>query len=103
MYRVSVLYGIPTDEAAFTDYYLTTHVPIAKRMNGIVGYNLTWIDRSENEGIPGIFLIADLYASDRAAMDAIMASPEGQVATADVGNFATGGAYVLFGDEHAVE
>lgn len=102
MYRVSVLYGTPNDPQAFTDYYNTTHIPIAKKMKGLTGWNLTWIDRSDNEGLPGIFLIADLYAADREAMDAILASTEGQAASADVGNFATGGAFFLFGAQEAV-
>lgn len=102
MYRVSVLYGRPDDEQAFVDYYHSTHVPIAKKMQGLTGWNLTWIDRSDNPGFPEIFLIADLYAEDREAMDAILASPEGQAASADVANFATGGAFFLFGPEEPV-
>jgi uncharacterized protein (TIGR02118 family) len=102
MYRCSVLYGTPADPQAFTDYYNTTHIPIAKKMEGLTGWNLTWIDQSDNEGFPGIFLIADLYAADRASMDAILASPEGQAASADVAKFATGGAFFLFGSEEAV-
>lgn len=102
MYRVSVLYGTPDDPQAFTDYYNATHIPLAKKMRGLTAWNLTWIDRSDNEAFPGIFLIADLYAADRASMDAILASPEGQAANTDVAKFATGGAYFLFGSEEEV-
>lgn len=102
MYRLSVLYGTPTDPQAFTDYYMSIHVPLAKKMKGLTGWNLTWIDTSDNEGFPGIFLIADLYAADRASLDAVLASDEGQAARADVPVFATGGAYFHFGDENPV-
>lgn len=93
---------MPEDTQAFTDYYMSTHIPIAKKMEELTGWNLTWVDHSENEGMPAIFLIADLYAKDRASMDAILASPEGQAASADVANFATGGAFFIFGDEQPV-
>lgn len=102
MYRLSVHYGIPDDPQAFVDYYNSTHIPIAKKMRGLTAWNLTWIDRTDNEGVPGIFMIADLYAADRSAMDDILASPEGEAAAADVANFATGGARFHFGVQEDV-
>lgn len=102
MYRLTVLYGTPDDPAAFDDYYRRTHLPIARRMRGLTGWDLTWITRQEGDVTPPIHLVVDLYAADRAAMDAVLASDEGQAASADVANFATGGATYVYGDEEQV-
>jgi|SRR5690625_404065 len=102
MYRCTILYGQPDDPAAFDRYYREVHIPIARKMSGLTGWNLTWIDSMNGDLGSEIYLIADLYAADKSAMDAVLASPEGQAAAADVPNFATGGATFLFGDEEEV-
>ncbi|OZM79571.1 ethyl tert-butyl ether degradation protein EthD [Pseudonocardia sp. MH-G8] len=97
MYRMTILYGTPTDPGAFRSYYMDTHVPIARRMRGLTGWNLQWL-----EGHPDYILVAELYAPDEAAMDAILASPEGVAASADLENFVTGGVTFLTGEEEQV-
>ncbi|TQL40422.1 uncharacterized protein (TIGR02118 family) [Homoserinimonas aerilata] len=88
---MTVLYGIPEDREAFRHYYMSTHVPIAQRMRGLLRWTLNWVDESDDDAHESIFLIVDLVARDRQSMDSILASPEGQAASADVKNFATGG------------
>lgn len=102
MYRVSVLYGTPTDPEAFDQYYRDVHIPLAKQMKGLTRWTLTWTSAQDGDLGDGIYLVADLYAEDKNAMDAIFASPEGQAAAADVLKFATGGATMLFGTEEHV-
>lgn len=102
MYRVTVLYGTPTDTDAFDTYYRDIHIPIASRMRGLTGWNLTSVSTQDGDLTPPIYLIADLYAHDRDAMTAVLESPEGLAAQQDVANFATGGATFLFGDETSV-
>ncbi|GAB3261082.1 EthD domain-containing protein [Arthrobacter pigmenti] len=102
MYRVSILYGTPADQQAFDQYYREVHIPIAKRMRDLTGWTLTWVGQQDGDLAPAVHLIADLYAADKASMDAILASDEGQAAAADVGNFATGGITFLYGNEEAV-
>jgi uncharacterized protein (TIGR02118 family) len=97
MYRMTILYGTPEDPAAFRSYYLDTHIPIARTMQGLTGWNLQWIDDD-----PDWFLVAELYAEDKAAMDAILASPEGVAASEDLANFVTGGVTFLTGTEEQV-
>ncbi len=98
---MTILYGRPTDPEHFRDYYLTTHIPLARKMKGLTGWNLSWIDDNEAEPDPYV-LVAELYAQDRAAMAEILASPEGQAASADLDNFVTGGVVFLAGDEQEV-
>lgn len=102
MYRVSVLYGTPTDPAAFDTYYRDVHIPIAQRMVGLTGWTLTWSGSQEGDLAEGIHLVADLYAEDEASMDRILASPEGQAAAEDVAAFATGGVTFLRGQQERI-
>lgn len=102
MYRVSVLYGNPTDPATFDQYYRDVHIPLAKKMNGLTRWTLTWSSGQDGELDESIYLVADLYAESKEAMDAIFASPEGLAAAADVPKFATGGSTMIFGTEEQV-
>lgn len=103
MFRLSVLYGRPTDPEAFDRYYREVHIPIASRMRGLTAWRLTWFRSQAGDlELPPIHLIADLYAEDEAAMDAILASPEGIAAREDLVNFVTGGATFVSGYEEEV-
>ena len=45
MYRLTVLYGRPKDPDAFDEYYRDVHIPIARRMRGLIDWTLTWCSR----------------------------------------------------------
>ncbi|WP_341256909.1 MULTISPECIES: EthD family reductase [Gordonia] len=95
MYRVAVLYGRPTDAAAFDEYYHDTHMPIAQKMPGLQGATVTkceTLDGSE----PAFYIITELQFESREAAAAGLGSPEGRAAGADVANFATGGVQMAF-------
>lgn len=102
MYCLTVLYGQPTDPAAFDDYYFGTHTPIAKKMKGLTGFTVSKLDSSPEGEPPPYYLVAKLYAESRDALLAIFGSPEGQAAVADLPNFVTGGATFLYGEEQVV-
>ncbi len=106
MHRMTILYGRPDDPAEFDRYYREVHLPIAEKMRGLTGWNLTWTDDQvgDSPAIGGpVHLVVDLLAESAEAMDAILASPEGQAASADVPNFATGGAVFLRGTQEQVD
>jgi uncharacterized protein (TIGR02118 family) len=94
VYRMTILYGQPVDAVAFRDYYESTHIPIARKMKGLTGWNLSWLD-------PGsaYFLIAELYAESAEELQDILDSPEGAAANADLENFVTGTVEFLCGPE----
>lgn len=98
MYRMTILYGTPADPEHFRAYYLETHVPLARRMRGLTGWNLSWIDDSDD-----YILVAELYAPDRSSLEAILASAEGVAARDDLANFVTGGVTFLMGGEDVVK
>lgn len=102
MYRLTVLYGRPEDPQEFDRYYREVHLPIARQMTGLTGWTLTWPSRQEGEGHAPVHLVVDLYAESEAAMQAVLDSEAGRAASADVPNFATGGATFLHGTEEQV-
>lgn len=98
---MTILYGMPADPDQFRRYYYETHIPIARKMDGLTGWNLSWIDH--NDSSPATYLlIAELYAESADAMAAIMESPEGRAAREDLANFVTGTVDFLTGEEEAV-
>jgi uncharacterized protein (TIGR02118 family) len=101
MYRMTILYGTPVDPEHFRRYYYESHIPIARRMKGLMGWNLSWIDDDPSAPSRHV-LIAELYAESADAMNAILSSPEGEAARTDLDNFATGGVEFLTGFEEEV-
>ncbi|WP_026926206.1 EthD family reductase [Granulicoccus phenolivorans] len=94
MYRLHVIYGRPTDPAAFDEYYSTTHAPLARAIPGL--RDLTVAKTESLDGsTPTTYLIATLDFDSQEALGAGLSSAEGQAAAADVPNFATGGVTML--------
>ena len=99
MYRLTVLYGHPENPAEFQRHYRDVHIPLAKKMKGLLGWTIGMCESAERGQQPPYYMIVGLYAESREALEAILASPEGQATVADVPNFATGGATFIFDDE----
>lgn len=92
MHKLLVLYPEPADRAAFAAYYESTHLPLARKLPGMLGsrYSL---------GVKGAdspyFAVFEADFADVDAFRAAMGSAEGQAVAADVPNYATGGAVVV--------
>ena len=101
MAKVLVLYNTPSDVNAFDSYYRTTHLPIAKKLPGLVSYT---ISAQAPRMIAGTapHLVAELEFADMAAIDAALVSPEGQATAGDLSNFADGGATIMIYDSEDV-
>jgi uncharacterized protein (TIGR02118 family) len=99
MIRLTVLYGHPHDEAEFDRYYREVHIPLARQMRGLQGWTIGKCQGVRPGERPAYYMIVGLYADDREAMEAILASPEGQATLADVPKFATGGVTFFYDDE----
>lgn len=95
MLRLLVLYGQPQDPAEFDRYYRERHIPIAQQMRGLKKWTIGKVAGTPDGSPAPYYYVADLYLEDRAALDALLASPEGQAAVADVPNYATGGVTFL--------
>jgi uncharacterized protein (TIGR02118 family) len=102
MAEVVVLYKTPKDPAAFDKYYADIHIPLAKKMPGIRKYLVSQGPVLAPAGPSGIHLFAALTFDSMAAIVNAFESPEGRATTADLPNFATGGADIMFFDSKYV-
>jgi uncharacterized protein (TIGR02118 family) len=102
MARLLVLYNQPADPAAFDHHYFHTHVPVAKKMPGLRSYTVNSGKPAMMAGTLSPHLIAELGFDNMEALQAAMASPEGQAAQADLANFAQAGVTVLVYDTRTV-
>jgi len=98
MVKLLVLYGQPHDPAAFDRYYDEVHIPLAKRMKGLKKWTIGKVLGTPAEKPAPYYYVAELYMESREEFEALLASPEGQAAVADVPNYATGGVTFLYTD-----
>ena len=94
MAKVLVLYNTPSDAAAFDSYYRATHIPIAKKLPGLLSYTISAQTPRVLAGTAP-YLVADLEFANMGAIDAALISPEGQATAADLANFAQTGVTIL--------
>jgi uncharacterized protein (TIGR02118 family) len=94
MAQVLVLYNTPSNPEAFNSYYRSTHVPIAKKLPGLLSYT---INAHAPRMVAGTapHVVAELEFADLAAIEAALVSPEGQATAADLANFAQAGVTIM--------
>jgi len=92
MVKLVAVYRKPEDPAAFDKHYIETHVPLAKKMPGLIKCEVEKVIGSPMPGGEMPYLAAHLYFKDKPALDAAMSSPEGKAAAKDLMSFA--GKYV---------
>jgi uncharacterized protein (TIGR02118 family) len=99
MVKLTVLYGHPDDPDAFERYYADTHMPMVRKMPNLLRYETARAvaapDGSEEGSEPPYYRTFEGYFEDMGQLQDGMSSPEGQAASADIPNFATGGATIF--------
>lgn len=83
MARMVVIYRTPKDPAAFDTHYHSVHVPLAKKLPGLLKYEVSRRPIITPAGDPEPYLIGTLYFDDLAALRAAFATPEGRACAAD--------------------
>ena len=99
MARLIVMYKTPTDADTFDAYYRETHIPLAKKLPGLRGYDISTGPVSSPGGASAYHLVAILRFDDMASLQAALGSPEGAAAVADLEVFATAGVDILMFDD----
>lgn len=99
MATLIVLYRTPTDPTAFHAHYRSHHIPLARTLPGLRGFEVSDGPVATPAGPSDVYMIATLRFDDMAAIQSAFASPEGQAAAADVATFATGGAEMMMFDD----
>ena len=98
MIKVTVLYGHPTDGAAFEDYYANTHLPIAAKMSGHEKLELTKFLNAADDEKPIYYRMAEFWYQNIETMQKAMSALEGQATAGDLPNFASVGVTFLVGE-----
>ena len=95
MLKLTVLYGPPTDAAAFEQYYANTHMPLVHKIPGLGRIEQARVVGTPGGGAPAFYRIFEFWFDDQAQMNQVMGSAEARAATDDLKNFATGGVTIL--------
>jgi uncharacterized protein (TIGR02118 family) len=95
MAKLVALYKKPADAAAFNAYYFGTHAPIAKRVPGLRGYEVSAGPIATPQGDSPYHLAAILSFDSAEALQRGLGSSEGQAAAGDLANFAQAGVDLL--------
>lgn len=98
MYVLTVAYGHPANVGEFDDYYESTHLPLIRKLPGLIEATVrhcTAIDGSW----PPYYLIAELCFPSNKVFIGAVASPEGRAAADDLAHFADSGV-TLFARRH---
>jgi len=72
------------------------HTPIVQRIPGVRKIRFGRALARVNGDAPPYYLVSDVYFDDKASFEAALESPQMKQALADVPNFATGGAVIMF-------
>jgi uncharacterized protein (TIGR02118 family) len=95
MVKLVVAYGPPEDPAAFDQHYNDTHAPLAQAVPGLRNFEAGRVIATPDGSDAPYYLIAQLSFDDVPALQAAMGTAEGQAASGDIANFATGGATLM--------
>ncbi|MBI1218963.1 MAG: EthD family reductase [Rhodobacteraceae bacterium] len=98
MAKLVAMYKHPKDTAAFDAYYMSKHLPLAKTVPGLRGYDISTGPVAAPGGDSGYYLIATLHFDSLAVIEAALGSPEGQATAGDLANFADGGVEIVMFD-----
>ncbi|WP_439519820.1 EthD family reductase [Hydrogenophaga sp.] len=97
MHRLLVTYPSPPDANAFLDYYVNTHVPLARRWPGLRGCRW-FLPQALGQGTPPNFLHFEADFDSEADLMAALQSPMGAQVAADVPNYSPAGATLVHYD-----
>ena len=85
MHCLTVIYDAPADPAHFKDYYVKTHIPLARSLPGLLSLSYGFPEPMTPAAAP--FCIFQAFFTDAAAMQAALQSEIGGRVAADVPNY----------------
>ncbi len=90
MVKLTVLFGHPEDPEAFEEYYANQHLPLAAKIPNVQRFESGRV-RAVDDSEPPYHRIAELWFESAERMGKALSLPDGEAATVDLQNFATGG------------
>lgn len=91
MHCLTVTYPAPDDPAQFRDYYVNTHVPLARTLPGLISCSYGFPEALREGLTPAPFCIFQAYFANAVAMGAALQSEIGARVAADVANYSPKG------------
>jgi uncharacterized protein (TIGR02118 family) len=95
MAKLVALYNSPEDPAAFDAYYVSKHVPLARKVPGVRKIEFSTGPIVTPEGAALYHRLGILTFDSMADLQSGLNSPAGQTAVADLANFAGSGVTIL--------
>lgn len=95
MVTLTVLYGRPDDPAAFERYYADHHMPLVDAMPGLGRHEAAKGISTPDGGEPSYYRMFTAWFDSLEQLQEVFGSEQGRAASADVPNFAMGGAKVF--------
>jgi uncharacterized protein (TIGR02118 family) len=97
MSKLIAIYKPPPDPETFEEAYFKTHLPLLAKVPGLQRTSITRFSRTLMGD--GVYLMAEMYFSDREALKAAMKSSEMAAAAENLNSFAEGIVTLAFGEE----
>ncbi|CCB66818.1 MULTISPECIES: EthD family reductase [unclassified Hyphomicrobium] len=95
MIRLTIVYGLPNDGAAFDAHYQNIHCKLVDKMPRVQSFCYSRGPVISSDASKPAYLIAFLDYESNSDLEASMNSDEGKAAVADVANFADGGVTIF--------
>lgn len=95
MVTLTVLYGKPEDPQAFERYYADHHMPLVSAMPGLGRWEATRAISAPDGSEAAYYRMFIAWFETVEELQQVFGSEQGRAATADVPNFATGGATIF--------
>jgi uncharacterized protein (TIGR02118 family) len=90
MVKLTALFGHAEDSEAFEEYYANQHLPLAAKIPNVQRFESGRVGTVDDGKLP-YHRIAELWFGSAERMGEALSSPEGEAASVDLSNFATGG------------
>lgn len=94
MYKMIALFKKPSDPEAFDEYYFGTHLPLTKKIPGLLEMKVT-----KFHGDSPYYLMCEMVYESKNAFKESSKTPEAKASGRDVMNFAGNLVTFLFGEE----
>jgi uncharacterized protein (TIGR02118 family) len=96
MHKLTVLYPSSNDPKRFREYYETVHIPLTRKMPGLLRLNYSFGLAAQGEA-SAPFCMFEAWFESGEAMEQATISDAGQAVLADVARFADGPPTVFHG------
>ncbi|MBA4537518.1 EthD family reductase [Bacillus aquiflavi] len=100
MIKLIALYKEPKDKEKFDEHYFSIHVPITKKIPGLLKMDVTKIIGSGMGGKSEYYLMCEMYYENMQTFKAAMKTEEAKASSKDLMSFAGDIVTLMIGEDH---